>query len=154
MGVALVYFCLQILQIEEETMKISDFSIQRPVFTLVSMILVLILGAVSLFNIPMKLTPDINPPVGVVVTSYPGAGPKEVLEKVTKPLEANLSTLPGLKSITSTSQEGTNLILLQFSWSTSIDDVQNEVLQRIDQTTLPEDVNKPRFLKFDPRLYS
>jgi HAE1 family hydrophobic/amphiphilic exporter-1 len=52
-----------------KTMKISDFSIRRPVFTLVSMILVLILGAVSLFNIPMKLIPDINPPVGVVVTS-------------------------------------------------------------------------------------
>ena len=134
-------------------MKISDFSIRRPVFTLVSMILVLILGAVSLFNIPMKLIPDINPPVGVVVTSYPGAGPKEVLEKVTKPLEANLSTLPGLKSITSTSQEGSNLILLEFSWSTSIDDVQNDVLQRIDQTALPDDVNKPRFLKFDPSQF-
>ncbi|KHF29314.1 Multidrug resistance protein MdtF [Anoxybacillus sp. BCO1] len=95
-------------------MGISHFSIRRPVLTFVSMIIVILLGAVSLLNIPMKLIPDIQPPVGVVVATYPGAGPTEVLEKVTKPLESSLATLPGLKSMTSTSQEGSTLILLQF----------------------------------------
>lgn len=114
------------------------------------MLLVIILGGVSLLNIPLKLIPDINPPVGVVVTSYPGAGPKEVLEKITKPLEANLATLPGIKTLTSISQEGSNLILLEFSWTTNIDDIQSEVSQRIDQTTLPDDAGNPRFMKFDP----
>jgi hydrophobic/amphiphilic exporter-1 (mainly G- bacteria), HAE1 family len=134
-------------------MKISNFSIKRPVFTLVTMFLVLILGAVSLLNIPMKLIPEISPPVGVVVTTYPGAGPKEVVEKVTKPLEANLATLPGIKTMTSSSQEGANLILMQFSWTTDIDEIQNEVLQRLDMTQLPDDVGKPRFLKFDPAQF-
>lgn len=131
-------------------MKISNFSIKRPVFTIVTMFLVLILGVVSLLNIPLKLIPDINPPVGVVVTSYQGASPEEVMDKVTKPLEANLATLPGIKTMTSTSQEGANLILLEFSWTTNIDDIQNEVIQRLDQTLLPDDVGKPRFMKFDP----
>ncbi|MGJ7035716.1 efflux RND transporter permease subunit [Anoxybacillus eryuanensis] len=134
-------------------MNISHFSIRRPVLTFVSMIIVILLGAVSLFNIPMKLIPDIQPPVGVVVATYPGAGPTEVLEKVTKPLESSLATLPGLKSMTSTSQEGSTLILLQFSWATVIDDMQNDVMQRIDQTPLPDDVQKPRFLKFDPSQF-
>ncbi|MBN8194533.1 efflux RND transporter permease subunit [Bacillus sp. NTK074B] len=134
-------------------MKISDFSIRRPVFTIVTMLLILILGGVSLLRIPLKLIPDLNPPVGVVVTNYPGAGPQEVMEKVTKPLEENLSTLPGMKNIQSTSREGSNFILLEFSWSTSIDDIENDVLQRLDQTPLPEGAENPRFLKFDPAQF-
>ena len=93
-------------------MKIIDFSIKRPVFTIVTMFLVIILGAVSFLRIPVTLIPELNPPVGVVVTSYPGASPTEVNEKITKPLENSLSTTPGLKSIQSTSQEGANFILL------------------------------------------
>ncbi|MCS0672474.1 efflux RND transporter permease subunit [Cytobacillus firmus] len=134
-------------------MRISDFSIKRPIFTLVTMFLVLILGAVSLMNIPLKLIPDLNPPVGVVVTSYPGASPDEVVEKVTKPLEENLATLPGIKTLTSTSQESANFILMQFSWTTDIDEIQNEVIQRLDQTQLPDEVDKPRFMKFDPAQF-
>ncbi|GIN61276.1 multidrug ABC transporter [Robertmurraya siralis] len=131
-------------------MKISNFSIKRPVFTLVTMLLVIILGAVSLSNIPLKLIPDINPPIGVVVTSYEGASPEEVMEKVTRPLERTLATLPGIKTMTSTSQEGNNLILLEFSWTSNIDDVQSDVIERLDRAVLPEDVGKPRFMKFDP----
>lgn len=134
-------------------MKISEYAIKRPVFTIVTMFLVLILGIVSLVNIPLKLIPEIKPPVGVVVTNYPGASPEEVVEKITKPLESNLATLPGIKTLTSTSQEGANFILLQFSWATHIDEIQDEIIQRMDLTTLPEDVEKPRFLKFDPSQF-
>ncbi|MGM0826923.1 MAG: efflux RND transporter permease subunit [Bacillota bacterium] len=134
-------------------MKISDFSIRRPVFTIVTMLLILILGGVSLLRIPLKLIPDLNPPVGVVVTNYPGASPEEVVEKLTKPLEESLSTLPGMKNIQSTSREGSNFILLEFSWTTSIDEIENDVLQRMDQTPLPDGADNPRFLKFDPAQF-
>jgi len=134
-------------------MWVSAFSIRRPIFTLVTMFLVLILGGVSLMKIPMKLIPEINPPVGVVVATYPGASPEEVVEKVTKPLEENLATLPGIKTMTSTSQEGATFILMQFSWSTNIDEIQSDVLQRLDMAPLTEGVGKPRFLKFDPAMF-
>ena len=134
-------------------MRISDFSIKRPVFTIVTMLFVIILGGVSLFKIPVTLIPELNPPIGVVVTSYPGASPTEVNEKVTKPLEASLSTLPGIKKIQSTSQEGSNLIVLEFNWSTNIEDVQLDILQRLDITPLPSDAEKPNFLKFDPAQF-
>ncbi|QBP41642.1 efflux RND transporter permease subunit [Paenisporosarcina antarctica] len=134
-------------------MKISDFSIRRPVFTTVIMFLVIILGAVSFFKIPVTLIPELNPPIGVVVTSYPGASPTEVSEKVTKPLETSLSTLPGIKTLQSSSQEGANFILLQFDWTTDIKDVQADIMQRIDQTPIPDDSQKPRFLKFDPAQF-
>lgn len=134
-------------------MKISNFSIKRPIFTIVTMFLVIILGVVSFTKIPLKLIPDLDPPVGVVVTNYQGASPEEVLEKVTKPLEESLATLPGLKTITSSSQENANLIFMEFSWTTSVDDLQNEINQRLDQVILPDDVDKPRFLKFDPSQF-
>lgn len=134
-------------------MKISDFSIKRPVFTIVTMALVLILGIVSLMKIPVTLIPDLNPPIGVVVTSYPGANPVEVNEKVTKPLEQALATLPGIKKIQSTSQESTNLIVLEFTWSTDMNKVQTDILQRLDLVPLPSDVGKPSFLKFDPSQF-
>lgn len=134
-------------------MKISDFSIKRPVFTTVIMFLVIILGAVSFIKIPVTLIPELNPPIGVVVTTYPGASPTEVSEKVTKPLETSLSTLPGIKTLQSTSQEGANFILLQFDWSTNIEDIQSDIMQRIDQTPVPDESQKPRFLKFDPSQF-
>lgn len=134
-------------------MNISNFSIKRPIFTLVTMFLVIILGLVSLMNIPLKLIPDINPPVGVVVVNYYGASPNEVAEKVTKPLEQGLSTLPGLKTMSSTSQEGAALIFLEFSWTTHLDDIENDILSHINQTPITDDAEKPRFLKFDPSQF-
>ncbi|WP_144509460.1 efflux RND transporter permease subunit [Bacillus sp. FJAT-22090] len=134
-------------------MKISDFSIKRPVFTTVIMFLIIILGGVSFFKIPITLIPDLNPPIAVVVSSYPGASPVEVNEKITKPLEASLSTLPGIKSIKSTSQEGANFIMLEFEWSTNMDDIESDVMQRMDLAILPEDATKPQFLKFDPSQF-
>ncbi|WP_060210180.1 efflux RND transporter permease subunit [Sporosarcina koreensis] len=134
-------------------MKISNFSIKRPVFTIVTMFLVIILGAVSFFKIPVTLIPELNPPVAVVVTNYPGASSTEVSEKLTKPLETSLSTAPGLKSMQSSSQEGANFILLMFDWSTNIDDVQLDIMQRIDQVQVPEGADAPRFMKFDPAQF-
>ncbi|GEN84014.1 multidrug ABC transporter [Sporosarcina luteola] len=134
-------------------MKISNFSINRPVFTIVTMFLVIILGAVSFLKIPVTLIPELNPPVAVVVTNYPGASSTEVSEKLTKPLEASLSTAPGLKTMQSSSQEGANFILLMFDWSTNIDDVQLDIMQRIDQVAVPEGANAPRFMKFDPAQF-
>ncbi|WP_273131193.1 efflux RND transporter permease subunit [Metabacillus sp. HB246100] len=134
-------------------MRISKFSIRRPVFTIVTMFLVLILGAVSVFNIPLKLIPEINPPVGVVVTNYEGAGPNEVVEKVSKPLEESLSTVQGIDKITSTSQENASLVLMQFSWATDINDVQDEIRTKMQDAPLPDDAGNPRFLKFDPSQF-
>ena len=127
-------------------MNLSNFAIRRPVFTIVTMFLVIILGVVSLFKIPLKLIPEINPPIAVVTTTYEGASPTEVMEKVSKPLESSLSTLPGIKNVMSFSEEGSSLIVLEFTWSTTIADVQSDVLQRIDQTPVPADSGNPKDL--------
>ncbi|PPA72253.1 efflux RND transporter permease subunit [Jeotgalibacillus proteolyticus] len=134
-------------------MRLSQFSIRRPVFTIVTMLLVILLGTISLTRIPIKLIPDINPPVAVIVTSYPGASPTEVLEKVTKPIESQVALLPGLKNVQSTSEEGSNLVFLEFTFATDIDEAEGNIQQAIQQVDLPDDANTPRVLKFDPSQF-
>ncbi|WP_342472962.1 efflux RND transporter permease subunit [Metasolibacillus sp. FSL H7-0170] len=134
-------------------MRITEFSVKRPVFTIVTMALVIILGFVSLFKIPVTLIPNLNPPIGVVVASYPAASPLEVSEKVTKPLESSLATLPGIKRLQSTAQEGANLTIIEFSWTTDMNVMQMEIMQRLEMVTLPDGVGKPSFMKFDPSQF-
>lgn len=129
---------------------ITGFSIKRPVFTIVGILLFLILGAVSLINIPLKLIPDIDPPIGAVVTSYPEASPEEVLDRVSRPMEGGLATLDGLNNIYTISQEGSSMTILEFSWATSIDDVENDIIRQMNGVPLPSDAGNPNFLKFDP----
>lgn len=138
---------------EESVMKISQFSIKRPVFTIVTMFLVIILGLVSFGRIPVTLIPELNPPVAVVVTNYEGASPTEVNEKLTKPLEKTLATSPDLKKMQSISQEGSNFILLFFDWETVIDDVQLDIMQRMDSVPIPEGADRPNLMKFDPSQF-
>ncbi|GGB02222.1 efflux RND transporter permease subunit [Macrococcus hajekii] len=131
-------------------MNLIKLSIKRPVLTIITMLLVIILGVISLTRIPLKLIPDISPPVAVVVTSYPNAGPEEVNQKVSTPLERELSTVQGLDEISTQSQEGSSLILLKLDWNTNVKDIETDVLQKISNVNLPDDSQKPRFLKFDP----
>src|SRR5699024_1780914 len=84
--------------------------------------------------------------------SYPGASPEEVEEQVTKPLEEQLSTLPELDQITSTSEEGMTLVLLEFNWSSSIDDVEQDIITAMNQVEIAEDANDPTLTTFDPAM--
>ncbi|WP_280769350.1 efflux RND transporter permease subunit [Salipaludibacillus daqingensis] len=134
-------------------MNITNFSIKRPVFTLVTMALFLLLGAISLTNIPLKLIPDIEAPIAAVVTSYQDASPEEVVDKVSRPMENSLSTTAGLNNISTISMEGSSLTILEFSWTTSIDDVENDIITAMNQTPLPSGAGTPQFLKFDPSQF-
>ncbi|MFZ4454490.1 efflux RND transporter permease subunit [Salibacterium aidingense] len=133
-------------------MKLTNVSIRRPKLTIVAMVLFILLGAVSVVNLPLKLFPEINPPVGAVVASYPEASPEEVEDKVTIPLEEELSTLSGLDSMTSTSEEGMALVMLEFSWDSSIDEVEQDIITSMNEASMPDDAGDPNFLKFDPSM--
>ncbi|MDY7224320.1 efflux RND transporter permease subunit [Halalkalibacterium halodurans] len=131
----------------------TQFSIRRPVFTIVGMIIFLLVGGISYVNLPLQLTPDLNPPIGAVTASYPGASAEEVSENVTRILEDELSTTSGLNKITSQSMEGSAIIILEFGWTTNIDDVENDIISTINRADLPDGASNPSFLKFDPSAF-
>lgn len=134
-------------------MKLADFSIKRPKFTIVVMIILILLGAVSLTRLPLQLLPNVQPPIAAVATTYQGAGPEEVMEDVTKPLEAELSTLGGLSNISSQSQESSSIILLEFGYDMTIDEVENEITRTIENVDLPDQAGDPSFLEFDITMF-
>ncbi len=116
--------------------------------------LVLILGFISLTNIPLDLLPDFEFPVAAVITSYSEAAPEEVENHVTRPLEESLGTVEGVENISSISRSGSSIVMLEFTWGTPLDFAMLEVRESIDMVrgVLPDDAGEPRSFKFDPAL--
>ncbi len=133
-------------------MKIPKIAVKRPVTTIMMMLLVLLLGFVSLTNLKMDLMPNINPPVLAVMTTYPGAGPEEVADIVTKPIEDVVGTSAGLQSLQSRSSSNSSLIIAQYEWGTDISEVREDLSSSLNMVQLPDAVGKPTIIKFDPTM--
>ncbi|MDX6154534.1 efflux RND transporter permease subunit [Marinococcus sp. PL1-022] len=133
-------------------MKLWNSSIKRPKFTIVVMIVLVLLGSVSLSRLPLQLFPNVEAPAAAVTTSYPGAGPEEVLNEVTEEVESDLSDISGVNEITSQSMEGSSIVIMEFNPGTEIDDVKTDIVSTISQTGLPDNAGSPSFLEFDPSM--
>lgn len=133
-------------------MSIPKFSVNRPVTITMIFLTILILGCISVAQLKIEMLPRIPIPKLVVETQYPNAAPEEVEELVTRPLEETLSTLEGLKSISSVSSTGKSLITLEFYWQTDIDFATLKAREKLDRIkwSLPEEVSRPNILNFDP----
>ncbi|WP_339149447.1 MULTISPECIES: efflux RND transporter permease subunit [unclassified Sutcliffiella] len=133
-------------------MKIPKIAVKRPVTTIMMMMLVLLLGFVSLTNLKMDLMPNINPPVLAVMTTYPGAGPEEVADIVTKPIEDVVGTSAGLQTLQSRSSSNSSLIIAQYEWGTDISEVREDLSSSLNMVQLPDAVGQPTIIKFDPTM--
>jgi hydrophobic/amphiphilic exporter-1 (mainly G- bacteria), HAE1 family len=132
-------------------MSIPRFAIERPVMmTMISSIIVLI-GSISLIRLPVDLLPDISQPTITVRVNYTGAGPQEIEELITRPLEQQLSAVSGLEQMNSSSNEGNSQVRLNFTWGHDLNEAMDEIRTRIDRVRgrLPEDADPPQIQKFD-----
>lgn len=134
-------------------MKLSDVSIKRPVGVIMIVLGILALGFVSLKNLAIDLFPEIDLPVAAITTTYSGAGPQEVEQLVTRPIEAAISSLQGIDTIQSVSQPHASLIIMLFQNGTDLDNALLEVRERVDQVKgmLPENAGDPGVIRFDPQ---
>ncbi len=132
-------------------MNLPQFGVKHPVTTTMIFLAMIILGLVALSQLGLDLMPEIEIPSISVVTTYGGAGPEEVESKITKILEDSLATVKDLDRIESTSIEGISVITLKFDWGTNLDEAANDVRDMVDMAArqLPDDVDRPRILKFD-----
>jgi multidrug efflux pump len=126
-------------------MSPSRTFILRPVATSLLMVGVLLAGAVAYKQLPVSALPQVDYPTIQVVTFYPGASPDVMASSVTAPLERQFGQVPGLQQMTSTSSDGSSVIILQFNLSLSIDVAEQEVQQSINAsgTYLPSDLPTP-----------
>src|ERR1700755_1264951 len=99
-------------------MNLADLSIRRPIFITCIVILMLATGYIAMQKLGVDLFPDVSFPVVVVDTVYKGAGPQEVETLISKPLEDEISTLSGMKRLTSINFEGMSRIVAEFRLET------------------------------------
>ncbi|NQT54828.1 MAG: efflux RND transporter permease subunit [Desulfobacteraceae bacterium] len=132
-------------------MNLSLFSVRRPVFTIMAALIVIILGLVSLTRLPIDLMPDVTYPILSISSDYENAGPEEVEELITRPIEEAMSAVPGAEEVTSVSGEGTSRVRVGFTWGTDLDAAANDIRDRLDSLipNLPDDVDRPRLRKYD-----
>ena len=132
-------------------MSLSALSIRRPVFVLMVIMALLVLGFISYGRMPVELMPNVQFPFVTVITAYPGAGPEEVETLVTKPLEEQLSSLTNVRRVFSTSQEGASIVGIEYNLGTGLDAATADVRQRVDLVKggLPRDAEDPTVQKFD-----
>ena len=129
----------------------EKFSVKKPFTVLVAVIMVLMLGFVALTKMQTNLLPDVSTPYLMVVTVYPGASPERVESEVSDVMENALGTVSGVETITATSAENYNLLLMQFNEGTDMNSALVKVSNKIDQTTasLPSSCLTPSIIEYN-----
>ncbi|MBQ4347607.1 MAG: efflux RND transporter permease subunit [Firmicutes bacterium] len=134
----------------------SKTSINRPVTTVMVVLIVLIAGIVSFTGLKMDIMPNINVPVAVVSTTYTGAGPEEVESLITEPIESAIATVPNIDYIQSVSSEGYSMVIASFEDGTDLDFAALDMREKVEmiQGALPEGAGTPSVLKIDMAMMS
>lgn len=132
-------------------MKISELSIQRPVLATVMSLTLLLFGLLSLMRLPVREYPDIESRVVSVTTIYRGASAQVVETEITDPIEEQLSTLEGVKLLTSSSQEQVSRITVEFELKRDVEQAANDVRDRVARVRgeLPTTADDPIVAKQD-----
>jgi multidrug efflux pump len=132
-------------------MRISDVSVQRPVFAGVISLVMVILGLLTASRLPVREFPDIDPPIVSVSTAYRGASAEIVERRVTKLIEDEIAGIAGITKLTSSSQDERSSITIEFSLDRDPDGAANDVRERVSRILqqLPEGADAPEVTKQD-----
>ncbi len=133
-------------------MALYDTSIRRPVATTMSFLVVIVVGAVSFYYLPVDLLPEIEYPRVSVTTSYPNVGPEEMEQIITDPVANAVSSVSNVERITSQSSEGDSRVNMEFAQGTDLNAAANDVRAALDRIRddLPVEAEPPSIRKFDP----
>lgn len=132
-------------------MNISELSIRRPVLATVFTLIILLFGVIGYFSLGVREYPSVDNPVISVTCSYPGANADVIENQITEPLEQNINGIPGIRSLTSVSQQGQSRITVEFELSVDLETAANDVRDKVSraQRNLPRDCDPPTVSKAD-----
>lgn len=131
-------------------MSVSRKTMEHPVLILIFFFILGALGLFTLSKVSIALFPEIENPVLSISTSYPNAGPESVEKTVTKPIESAVMSVNGLKKLSSTSNEGSSNVQLEFEYGTNLDNAINDIRDKLDRVkrALPENASTPMIFRF------
>lgn len=132
-------------------MNISELSIRRPVLATVFTLIILIFGVIGYLYLGVREFPSVDNPIISVSCSYPGANADVIENQITEPLEQNINGIPGIRSLTSVSQQGNCRITVEFELSVDLETAANDVRDKVSraQRYLPRDCDPPTVSKAD-----
>lgn len=133
---------------------LPKLSVKKPMTIFVAVIVVIVLGIVSVFKMTPDLLPNMDFPYAIILTTYPGQTPETVESVVTKPLEQSLSTIDGVKTITSTSSDNYSMLTLEFEDGTNMDTATVDMRGNLDtiKDAWPDGVGSPYLMKINPNI--
>ncbi|MDP9230569.1 MAG: efflux RND transporter permease subunit, partial [Bacteroidota bacterium] len=126
-------------------MNLSELSLRRPVLAMVCSIVIIMFGAIGYTYLGVREYPAIDPAVINVRTSYAGANSDIIEQQITEPLEKAINGVQGVKNITSSSQQGSSGITVEFELGVDLERAANDVRDKVSQAVgnLPQDVDAP-----------
>ncbi|MBR5276331.1 MAG: efflux RND transporter permease subunit [Bacteroidaceae bacterium] len=132
-------------------MNISELSIRRPVLATVLTLIIVLFGLIGYVSLGVREYPSVDNPIISVSCSYPGANADVIENQITEPLEQNINGIPGIRSLTSVSQQGQSRITVEFELSVDLETAANDVRDKVSraQRWLPRDCDPPTVSKAD-----
>ena len=132
-------------------MNISELSIRRPVLATVLTLIIVLFGVIGYMSLGVREYPSVDNPIISVTCSYPGANADVIENQITEPLEQNINGIPGIRSLTSVSQQGQSRITVEFELSVDLETAANDVRDKVSraQRFLPRDCDPPTVSKAD-----
>lgn len=132
-------------------MNISELSIRRPVLATVLTIIILLFGIIGYTTLGVREYPSVDNPIISVTCSYSGANADVIENQITEPLEQNINGIPGIRSLSSVSQQGQCRITVEFELSVDLETAANDVRDKVSraQRYLPRDCDPPTVSKAD-----
>ena len=132
-------------------MNLSELSIKRPVLSTVFVLIIFLFGIIGYRSLGVREYPNVDSPVITVTVSYPGANAEVIENQITEPLEQNINGIPGIRSLTSTSSQGSCRITVEFQLGIDMETAANDVRDKVSraQRYLPRDADPPTVAKAD-----
>ena len=122
-------------------MGVTKFVLKRPVTVLMALLCLIVFGISSVFNATLEQMPDMDQPMMIIMANYSGASPEDMDELVTQLIEDQVSTLEGVKSMSSTTSEGRSMIMLEYDYDTDMDEAYSDLTKSLNSIRdLPDDV--------------
>ena len=122
-------------------MGVTRFVLKRPVTVLMALLCLIVFGISSVFNATLEQMPDMDQPMMIIMANYSGASPEDMDELVTQLIEDQVSTLEGVKSMSSTTSEGRSMIMLEYDYDTDMDEAYSDLTKSLNSIRdLPDDV--------------
>ena len=135
-------------------MSIYKSAIEKPVTTALIFVAVIVIGVFSLSRLPIDQFPEMDPPFITVMTTYAGASASEIETNVTKLIENSLTSVDGLKELTSSSRDNMSVVSVELEWGTDRDEASNDIRSFIDmvKSNLPDGCSSPVMFKLNSSL--